>query len=69
VNAASYSAMLETWLIPQLRDRGLLDDVWLQHDGAPAHFALSVRNILNERFPGRWLTDISGTIAMATTQS
>jgi len=32
VNAASYSAMLETWLIPQLRDRGLLDDVWLQHD-------------------------------------
>jgi len=27
VNAASYSAMLETWLIPQLRDRGVLDDV------------------------------------------
>ena len=36
VNAASYLAMLETWLIPQLRDRGLLDDVWLHHDGAPA---------------------------------
>jgi len=32
VNAASYSAMLGTWLIPRLRDRGLLDDVWLQHD-------------------------------------
>ena len=47
--------MLETWLIPQLRDRGLLDDVWLQHDGAPAHFTLSVRDILNERFPGRWI--------------
>ena len=40
-------------LIPQLRDRGLLDDVWLQHAGAPAHFALSVRDVLNERFPGR----------------
>jgi len=51
VNAASDSSMLETWLIPQLRDRGLLDDVWLQHDGA--HFALSVRDVLNERFPGR----------------
>ena len=51
VNGASYSAMLETWLIPQLRDRGLLDDVWLQHAGA--HFALSVRNVLNERFTGR----------------
>jgi hypothetical protein len=23
--------------------------------GAPAHFALSVRDILNERFPGRWI--------------
>ena len=73
VNAASYSAMLETWLIPQLRDRELLDDVWLQHDGAPAHFALAVRDILNERFSRPldwpWLTDISGTIAMATTQS
>jgi len=47
VNAASYSAMLETWLIAQLRDRGLHDDVRLQHDGAPAHFALSVRDVLN----------------------
>jgi len=55
VNAASYSAMLEMWLIPHLRDRGLLDDVWLQHNGAPAHFALSVRKVLNERFPGRWI--------------
>jgi len=52
VNAASYLAMLETWFIPQLRDRGLLDDEWLQHDEAPAHFALSVRDVLNERFPG-----------------
>ena len=55
VNAASYSAMLETLLIPQLRDRELLDDVRLHQDGAPAHFALSVRDILNERFPGRWI--------------
>jgi hypothetical protein len=47
VNAASYSDMLEMWLIPQLRDRGLVDDMWLQHDGAPAHFALSVRDVLN----------------------
>ena len=55
VNAAPYSAMLETWLIPQLRDIGLLDDVWLQHDGAPTHFALSVPDVLNEHFLGRWI--------------
>jgi len=53
--------MLETWLIPQLRDRGLLDDVWLQHDGAPAPFTLSVRDILKERFPGRWIVRGSPT--------
>ena len=42
--------MLEMWLIPQLRDRGLLDDVWLQRDGAAAHLSLSVRDVLNEHF-------------------
>jgi len=26
-----YSATLETRLKPQLRDRGLIDDMWLQH--------------------------------------
>jgi hypothetical protein len=52
VNAASYLAMLEIWLIHQLKERGLLDDMWLQHDGAPTHFALSVRDVLNEHFPG-----------------
>jgi len=49
VNASSYSAMLGTSLIPQLR---LLDDVLLQHDGAHAHFALSMRDVFNEH-PGR----------------
>ena len=27
--------------------------VWLQHDGAPAHFILIICNILNKRFVGR----------------
>jgi hypothetical protein len=27
----SYLATLETWLKPQLRDRQLIDDEWLQH--------------------------------------
>jgi len=26
-----------------------------QHDGAPAHFSRRVREILNERFPDRWM--------------
>ncbi|GFG33540.1 hypothetical protein Cfor_10747 [Coptotermes formosanus] len=43
------------WLIPQLGDRGLVGKVWLQPDGAPAHFSLPVREVLNEYFPGRWI--------------
>lgn len=41
----------------------LLDDVdlysrqqlWFQHDGAPSHSSISVRNYLNQRFPRRWI--------------
>jgi hypothetical protein len=55
VNAASYTEMLEVWLIPQLRDRGLMEDVWLQHDGAPAPFALTVLDIYNEHFSSHWV--------------
>ena len=51
----TYFEILEDYLIPQLRDRGLLDDMWFQQDGAVAHFALCVRNILNKHFPGHWI--------------
>lgn len=37
----------------------LLEDVppqmWLQHDGAPAHFSAEVREFLNNTFPNRWI--------------
>lgn len=41
----------------------LLDDVpvqirhemWLQHDGAPAHYSLDVRRYLNQTFGERWI--------------
>ena len=29
--------------------------MWFQQVGAPAHFALCERNILNKHFPGRWI--------------
>lgn len=55
VNATSYAEMFEAWLIPELRDRGIMEGVWLQNDSAPARFAHTVRDILNEHFPGRWI--------------
>jgi hypothetical protein len=55
VNGDIYLDMLHTWLIPQLREKGIMDRVWLQQDGAPAHFAIQVREFLDEQFPGRWI--------------
>ena len=55
VNGPNYLHMLQTWLIPQLEEKGLTERIWLQQDGAPAHYALAVREFLNEHFPGRWI--------------
>lgn len=55
VNQDSYLRMINEWLVPQLRARGILDTVILQQDGAPPHFALSVRRRLNELLPDRWI--------------
>jgi hypothetical protein len=31
-----------------------MEDVWLQHVAALAHFALTVCEILSKHYPGRW---------------
>jgi hypothetical protein len=50
VNTTSYAEMLEVWLIPQLTNRGLMEDVWMQRNGAPVHSpllcAMSSMNII-----------------------
>lgn len=55
VNQHSYLHMINTWLLPELTARGIADIVTLQQDGAPPHFAVSVRTRLNELFPNRWI--------------
>jgi hypothetical protein len=45
-------------VLPELLQDVPLDirrDMWLQHDGAPAHFSLRVREYLNDQFPNRWI--------------
>ncbi|GBN72912.1 hypothetical protein AVEN_88546-1 [Araneus ventricosus] len=29
--------------------------MWSQHDGAPPHFSLDVRSVLDAKFPGQWI--------------
>ena len=47
--------MLQQFLEPQLVANGILDTDVHQQDGAPAHFALIVRNYLNGTFPELWI--------------
>lgn len=52
-----YSAFLQETL-PQLLQNvpnHILRQLWFQHDGAPAHFSRVAREILNERYPNRWI--------------
>ena len=44
--------MLETFAYPVLRN---IDNVIFQQDGAPPHWALVVRDSLNENFPNSWI--------------
>ena len=37
--------------VPSADIRGM----WFQHDGAPAHFAVAVRQLLDARYPNRWI--------------
>ena len=55
----SYLGFLQHVLPDLLDTAGVPPEVrqtmWLQHDGAPAHYAVIVREYLNEAFPGRWI--------------
>lgn len=55
VTGTTYLDMLEQFLEPQLISDGIMDTVVFQQDGAPPHFALVVRDYLNQAFPGRWI--------------
>ena len=55
INGKSYLDMLQQFLESQLVTNVILDTAVYQQDGAPAHFALIVRDYLNGTFPERWI--------------
>lgn len=57
LNGAQYLYFLQNHL-PQLLQNIppiLMENMWFQHDGAPPHFALPVREFLNQEFEDRWI--------------
>lgn len=55
VTGATYLRMLTNFLVPHLRRHRMLRRTVFQQDGAPPHFALTVRAFLNNTFPGGWI--------------
>jgi hypothetical protein len=51
VTGESYLAMLQNFLWDKIKGKRML----FQQDGASPHYAVSVRNWLDEKFAGRWL--------------
>jgi hypothetical protein len=55
VNKETYLSELGNWFVPQLEGSGLLGQVWLQQERAPAHYTITVREFLNEVFRDKWI--------------
>jgi hypothetical protein len=53
VHGKNYLAMLQDFLIPEIRKLHKVRSVIFQQDGAPAHFSLDVRHYLNNQFSDR----------------
>lgn len=57
LNSQVYSDFLRHDLPILLEDIPLMvrQRMWFQHDGAPAHYGIGVRNFLNHEYPQRWI--------------
>jgi len=57
INSQNYCNLLRNQVIPAIEDivGDAFHNVWFQQDGAPTHFSLEARNILNNVFTNRWI--------------
>lgn len=57
LSGGSYLIFLKEVLPQLLHDVpiAIRNRMWFQHDGAPAHFSIDVRNYLNATFGARWI--------------
>jgi hypothetical protein len=57
LNGNNYLQFLRETLPELIEDVMLFvrNQMWYQHDGAPAHFSRAVRDYLDQTYPGRWI--------------
>lgn len=55
VNSDGYLDMLQSFLLPRIREHVLFNRIVFMQDGAPPHFGRNVRSWLDDTFSGRWI--------------
>ena len=55
ITADNYLKMLQNDIVPAIASEMDLEEIVYMHDGAPAHYAQSVRHFLDKTFPDRWI--------------
>lgn len=56
ISGSSYLQLLQDQVIPHLRESCEMDKVWWQQDGAPPHYAQTVRQYLATTFDNRFIS-------------
>jgi hypothetical protein len=64
VNGVSYPERWRNYTVADLSNRGSNEQVWFLQHGAPAHFTVTVHEVLNEALPGWWIGSGSATSAL-----
>jgi hypothetical protein len=59
----TYLTTLSVWLMPELERMNLTGNVRFKQGGAPAHYAISVRECLTDVFRDNWIGSGSSTLA------
>lgn len=55
-DSEAYTRFLSYTLPRLLREQDIdINTIWFQQDGAPPHWGLPARRVLNRRFPNRWI--------------
>lgn len=57
INSENYVRLLTAQIVPCLQNitGDAFENVWFQQDGAPAHYATTTRNFLNQTFINKWI--------------
>jgi hypothetical protein len=55
VTAHNYLEKLNKEITPAIESQTNLRKMFYMHDGAPFHYAQSVRDFLDRKFPNRWI--------------